>query len=964
MKKLSIFICTILLLGAFSMAQEFGSIKGTIIDKEGAALPGITVTLTGSKIAAMTTVSSEKGNFRFMSLPVAGDYMLKFELLGFKTVTREKLVVSFGRDIILNITMEQAVLEEEVTVVGMTPVIDTKKTQVGVTITEDMIMSLPTARNPWVIMSLVPGMLVDREDIGGNEGGQQSAYYGHGGGRNDQTWNVDGANITDNSALGAAPAYLNIASYEELQINYGNNDVKAQTGGVQINLVSKRGGNAFSGMFYLDAEDKNWQAENIPQKLEDIGYKGAGVNRVYLYGANFGGPIIRDKAWFYLAWGIQDIDSLTLAGTSDKTWLASGYAKINFQITPTTRAEGFLEYDNKLKWGRTAWGATEQGPETVWNQTGPGYVWKGELDQTLGNLYLNLKGVFINGGFNLQPVQGKRTADGSGKYLTKYYYPAFYASGNIDDYGTDRNQVNYNLTGNYFLEDVLGGDHEFKFGVDYVSATVTTFDLYEGNLTLNYMGPDPTLPTGEWWEAWLLRDYLINFSFSRYSAFIQDTFTIGKLAINLGVRYDHEASLVKDINQPASPWLPQYMVAMKVDKVDPGVTWSTISPRLSFVYDIFGNGKDVIKLSVSRYGSQSGFNLASFINPIGWTEIDVLWQDLNGDGRVTSNELFGYDWGTGTLKDPNNPSYWLWYGGLNPSDPSSVTVRNKFDPDFNSPLLDELTVSYEKELFTDFAARVEFFYKKQHHEEWTKGMLTDRQTIEDQSNYYLAGHNSIVDYDYYGRKKYYPYRYRTNYQKRYSQYLAGQIVFTKRLSNKWMMDASFTYSDWKAHYEGEYVDPQNVPYYDGGVVAPGSGGSGLTGIYVNSRWQAKLSGLYQLPYGINASVVFVAREGYIMPTQVRVTRPGIGGADLYGNPDGGGKFGDQRLPAFWLLSFRLEKVFKVTETANVILSADTFNASNSAHSLKKQTRITASDFGQDLRILNPRVFRFGVRFNF
>jgi hypothetical protein len=179
-----------------------------------------------------------------------------------------------------------------------------------------------------------------------------------------------------------------------------------------------------------------------------------------------------------------------------------------------------------------------------------------------------------------------------------------------------------------------------------------------------------------------------------------------------------------------------------------------------------------------------------------------------------------------------------------------------------------------------------------------------------------------------------------------------------------MLDASFTYSDWKQKYEGDVVDPTNIEYYDGGVVAPGSGGSGLTGIYVNSRWMGKLSGLVQLPYGVNFSGVFVAREGYVKLTDVRVTRPGIGVSSIYGSPGGGGKFGDERLPTFWVLNLRLEKLFRIGDMGTVALAVDGFNISNAATALKQQTRITSENYGQDLRILNPRVFRFGIRFNF
>jgi hypothetical protein len=981
-KKITPFLILFFMVGIFAAAQEFGDIKGAIKDTEGDPLPGVTATLTGSKIVTMTMVSSDRGNFRFVNLPVANDYVLKLELPGFKTHIQENISVSFGKDVILDITLEMATLEAEVTVVAENPVIDKKRVQVGVNITEEMIMDLPTARNPWVLMALIPGMLVDREDVGGNEAGQQSSYYGHGSKEDDNTWSVDGANITDNSALGAAPSYLNIASYEELQINYGVNDIASQTGGVQINIVTKRGGNKYSGTFYLDVERKAWQADNVPQDLKDEGYTAAGINRLYLYGANFGGPIVKDKFWFYGSWGVQDIDSLTLAGTSDKTWLASGYLRLDYHLTSSTRLNAFIEYDNKQKWGRYWYDATQQAADTVWNQDGPGYFYKGELEQMFGNLYLNAKVIYADGGFYLHPTK-EHTADGSGEYLVNVEWPDFYMQGNTDDYGTDRNQLNVSLSGNYFAEGVLGADHEFKFGVDYVNATVTTYDLYEGNLVLNYWGPDATMPIGEYWEAWLYRDYVVNYSFDRYSAYLQDTMTIGRLAVNLGVRYDYEKSLVKNADIPASPWLAYYMPALQIDEFDPGVAWKTLSPRLSLAYDLFGNGKDVIKFSIARYGSQSGFYLADFINPLGWTEIDLVWQDgyqnfINTgvqDGRVQESELYGLD-GTGTLQDPMDPAFWLWSSNVNISNPGAVEAVNEFDPDYNSPLLDEISLSYEKELFTDFAARLELFYKRYHRQTWTRFMDTNGD-LETADNYYLAGHDNTVDYDYYGRTTSFPYQFRTNHQDAFDRYLGFQLVWTKRLSNKWMMSGSFTYSDWKRYYKGEYlglIDDvfaddvkngiNNEEYFEGGVAAYESGGSGVEGIFVNSRWQFKLSGLYQLPLGITFSGVFLAREGFVKPTYVLVDMLELGINELYGNPDGGGKFGDERLPAFWVLNFRLEKVFEISEGTRVVLAADAFNITNSAHSLKKETSIDSPDFDKDLRILNPRVFRFGIRFNF
>jgi hypothetical protein len=93
-----------------------------------------------------------------------------------------------------------------------------------------------------------------------------------------------------------------------------------------------------------------------------------------------------------------------------------------------------------------------------------------------------------------------------------------------------------------------------------------------------------------------------------------------------------------------------------------------------------------------------------------------------------------------------------------------------------------------------------------------------------------------------------------------------------------------------------------------------------------------------------------------------VNLPGIGDENIYGNP--GGKVGDKRLPAFWTLSFRMEKRVNITDTSSVTLAVDAFNVTNSALSLKKEASLTADNYTQDLLILNPRVFRFGVRFAF
>ncbi len=188
-----------------------------------------------------------------------------------------------------------------------------------------------------------------------------------------------------------------------------------------------------------------------------------------------------------------------------------------------------------------------------------------------------------------------------------------------------------------------------------------------------------------------------------------------------------------------------------------------------------------------------------------------------------------------------------------------------------------------------------------------------------------------------------------------------------------MLDASFTYADWKANYASSHFgsdgntptngDLTNYEYFNGGVRAPAvAGSSGLSGIFVNARWQFKLSGLYQLPWGLNVTGVFQAREGYVLPFHESKYRyGGLGWTNMYKS---GEKFGDNRLPTFWMLSLGVEKTFKVSDTVTTTLFVDGYNVTNNNTTLLVETDYSASNFYEPLRILNPGIFQFGVRVNF
>ena len=212
MRKLLIIITVLFLAGTLSAQVRTGNIYGMVVDTDGNSLPGVTVTLTGSLTAPVTSISSADGVFRFLSLAPAQDYTLKAELEGFKTEIQENIIVVVGANVEVTMTMEMGALEEEVTVTAVTPVVDTKRTTVGENVTRDVLQSLPSARDPWVVLQQAPGIYVDRENIGGSESGQQASFQARGGGSNQ--WAMDGVVITDPSAI-SSPSYYDFDAFEE-----------------------------------------------------------------------------------------------------------------------------------------------------------------------------------------------------------------------------------------------------------------------------------------------------------------------------------------------------------------------------------------------------------------------------------------------------------------------------------------------------------------------------------------------------------------------------------------------------------------------------------------------------------------------------------------------------------------------------------------------------------------------------
>jgi len=966
MRKLLVLLLAVAMLPVLSIAQtRGGDVYGTVVLSDGSKIPGVMVTLSSEEAGSKTTISSEKGNFRFLGL-TPGTYELKFELEGFKTIIRKGIELGLGKSVTLNVMMETTTLKEEVTVHGKVSVIDTRKTHVGVNITKEMVESLPTARNPWTVLSAVPGIMVDRVDVGGADSGQQSNFLAAGGDQDDTTWNVDGANITDPSAIGSAPAYLNINSYGEIQITMGANDITAQTGGVQLNFVTKRAGNQTSGDFHIYVEDKAWEMNQTPTDyMVDNELVVPGIDRLYQYGINLGGPVIKDKLWWFGSWAIQDIHKRTEADLEDATWLVSGYGKLNFQAGNTS-GDFHMSYDAKKKWGRTFLSPSQQDNGSLWDQDGPGYLFYGGLSHVFGELMLNIKSVYTDGGFSLTPRGSAYNPTSGNEEGNEFKIIDGWArgEGSAWNYSTNRNSFNISMDGNYFLEGALGGDHEIKFGVDYYTADTTTQSLTP-NQRISYVYRDD--PSGNYLR--IQPNYVVDVGFKRISAYMQDTITFGKLTASIGLRYDRESGNVNPLQQPYFTWYEpgsahhgervyeSQISALDLKQFDAPSVWSLLSPRLSLTYDITGDGKNVVKLSVGRYMSQSGNSLAQNYIPYRYGYAD--WSDANHDEIPQFGELGD-----------------LWF-----DDPfvqvNQTTQMNNigFSDNYNTPYLDELTLMFEKSLGDDMAVSLTGFYKKKHNlantvnsrgevVSVTRGIMADG-SIETSANWEMTGTTQVggTTVNLYEQietpigNQYY------NLDKGYLEYMGVQGRLTKKLSNNWMADISFTYNDWKRHWDAaETLDMNNFDFFNDAYVAPATQGSGLRDIWVNSRWMMKFTGMYQLPFGINLTGFFQAKDGGPQPLRRRVSL-NQGGTYMY---RAGYKVGDERLPTFWMLNLGLEKTLRVSDKVTATLVVDWYNATNNQIELKYNLGIGADAPTSNSPSMwsNAGLFQFGVRVNF
>lgn len=952
--RLAVLCATLVAFTTPAAAQVYtGRIDITVTDSTGAILPGVTVELTGPQNA--TAVSDSKGEVHFLNL-APGTYAVVAKLQGFGEYNNKNVPVVAGGSVPLKIALSVGGVTQEIDVTAESPIIDPKRTATSTNITHAELQEIPSSRDPWVVLQTVPGVVVDRVNVGGAESGQQSNYQAKGAASGDNTWSIDGIAITDMAALGSSPTYYDFDMFQEMNVMTGGADLQTATPGVGLNFVLKSGSNTPRGSARIYYEDEGMQANNLPDDLKSTlgGVTGKG-NRINLYkdyGGELGGPIWRDRIWAWGAYGKTDVTLLTLSNTPDQTILENASFKATGQISQALRGGFTFFRGDKLKYGRNA--SPTRPPETTWNQSGPTSLYKGEANLVLGNnLFVTGRYGYVDGGFALTPQGGLDTP--------YYIDDGGIAHGSWTHYETNRPQWTTSFDGNYFR-----GNHELKFGYSWRRADVDSTTIVPG-----YPGDNGIITTHDGYPNMIADVFVANDNTSTkaiYQGFyLGDTITWDRTTLNVGVRWDRVAASVKPNTQTGSALLPALLPDLVSSGVENAIVNSALSPRIGLTYAIDESRKTIARVTYGSFVSQLNATEANFMSTVSYRGVylyNVL--DLNGNRVVDAAEIAGR-----TCNEELANAGECNYYGFDIDNPGNVAASIHSIGDYGTPRTHEFQFGLDRELMPNFGVSATFTYRRFVNFNWRNNGL-DGNDYE-LSTHLTGSHPAIGDYSVpiYVSTRLPENRAATIYRSRpdyWQRYVGLELAATKRLSNRWMARFGFSTNDHREYFDSmaAHTDPTpapNNPRKDGGLVVRSSTGSGKSGIYqVLPKYQFILTGLYQAPWGINFGANMVSRQGFAM----QYYRDLVPTGDRLGNNKTVfllNEAGEKRLPAVTSLDLRVGKEFTF-DRVRMNLDVDIFNALNASTVLGRQYNLRVTTANNVLEIMNPRVLRLGLRIGF
>jgi carboxypeptidase family protein len=746
---------TVAVMPAF--AQTTGRLVGSIVDAQGAVLPGVTVTVTSPQLqGANTTVTDATGQFRFPALP-PGAYGVKAELAGFKTF-EENVRVAIDQTITLNLKMQLAGVAETVNVTGVSPVIDTTSAAGGINAGQEMFAQLPVRRDVYSISRLAPGVTQD--------------YYGAqmaGSSSSENQYIIDGLNTTGVEA-GTQGKTVNFDFVQEVEVKTGGLSAEygRLTGGA-VNILTKSGGNAFHGdtFGFFEHAQNSTIGSNLPKTATTT----TTIPRTADYGVDLGGFLLKDKVWFFGAFDrVQRRDEATVIGV-----LTSPGSPSVGSVVPLDRTSNLFAAKLTFKASQnhtlifSSFGDPNTREGNVFAVSGPPSTWQGTLDQGGVDSVGRYEGVF--GSRTMLQVQGaqhreKTQYGGAGATTARFSDQTVSPAQNSGGFGTFTNQR--------FTRNVVKGDlthywssHTIKVGGDWerVDATVNRFAGGAGQQVIKLQSQAGVV---YYRHRYYVDDKVAGFSRTdtstwkiaspliaeprtvNQSFYAQDSYKVASgFSLNYGVRW--ESQNVQDRNQSS---------AFKLDK-----NWA---PRVGFVWDPTNSGKSKIYANWGRF-------------------YENIPMDINI--RAFGGELIAFSYNF----SPDPASLQPVAGTPSRSSLLGNTIE-PVDPELKGQYIDEVLGGFEYEVMPNTTAGVRITRRN-------LGRVIEDFLVPADGEYFIAnpGEGTL------GKTlSFYDFVTSAPAPKAERKYTAVELSLRKRYTNNWQFLGSYVWTKLEGNYDGTF----------------------------------------------------------------------------------------------------------------------------------------------------------------
>jgi len=660
----------LVLLPAFAFAQ---SVTGTVRDASGAVLPGVTVEATSPALIekVRSTVTDGEGLYRIVDLR-PGTYTVTATLPGFATVKRDGILLTGTVTLTVPLEMKVGALEETITVSGETPVVDVQNTRRENVISSDVISSLPVTRAYGSLLNVTPGLTVDNNGLA--VAPTMTFFTAHGGNTNEGRMQINGMTVAAAfNGGGVSSLTYDTTNVDEVSVLVSGGLGESETGGPTMNIVPRSGANRLTGQaFYSDA-GKWSNGDNIG---DDAALKATVGNppqylRAWDTSVSLGGPIKRDRLWFYGAYRKFSIaQKLEGAVVNKNAGDASqwGYladpsiegrniqgrdiwdARVTAQVTPRNRV--FFSHEHQLRCEGS----------TLTTQSGEGCRQRGTDWIGVSNVLASAEANTNYFELPYDVTQATWTSPVSSKILLEAGYTRFaYAHnggpgkippdgffnliGVTEALAIDGHRAAFTYRGLPTYQDNYGNPNNWRASASYVTGSHNVKFGYQGNYliaqtrivrndNLNQYGFTNRLPAS---FTVGLQDWSTNDVTESSAFYLQDTWTHNRLTLQGALRFDRAWSFSPGEHNGTETITPYNAAPITFDDTVGVNSYKDLSPRVGAAYDLFGNGKTAIKMNFGRYLSPAtndqNYPLNNPANRIRQT-LQRNWSDTNGDKVV------------------------------------------------------------------------------------------------------------------------------------------------------------------------------------------------------------------------------------------------------------------------------------------------------------------------------------------